>query len=101
MNQDEMKKAVAIAAWEHLKPALDSDSVLGIGTGSTANFFIDALVDVKQLFDGAVASSEASAERLKSHGIPVYELNEVKSIEFYIKTLQVWMDVRKVLALLL
>jgi ribose 5-phosphate isomerase len=54
---------------------LYNDMILGIGTGSTANQFIDALAKVKDRFDGAVASSNASAERLRAHGIPVYELN--------------------------
>ncbi|MCL6415679.1 ribose-5-phosphate isomerase RpiA [Aestuariirhabdus sp. Z084] len=84
MNQDELKQAVANAALEAIRPKLERESIIGIGTGSTANCFIDALADVKQLFDGAVASSEASAERLKSHGIPVYDLNSVNSIQFYI-----------------
>jgi ribose 5-phosphate isomerase A len=55
-----------------------------VGTGSTANCFIDALAEIKHLFDGAVASSEASAERLRSHGIHVYDLNGVPSLDFYI-----------------
>ncbi|WP_426415122.1 ribose-5-phosphate isomerase RpiA [Aestuariirhabdus sp. LZHN29] len=84
MNQDELKQAVANAALEAIRPKLERESIIGIGTGSTANCFIDALANVKQLFDGAVASSEASAERLKSHGIPVYDLNAVNSIQFYI-----------------
>ncbi|RRJ82987.1 ribose-5-phosphate isomerase RpiA [Aestuariirhabdus litorea] len=84
MNQDELKQAVALAALETIRPKLERESIIGIGTGSTANCFIDALAQVKQLFDGAVASSEASAERLKSHGIPVYDLNSVNEIQFYI-----------------
>ncbi len=84
MNQDELKKAVGQAAVDYIKPHLDEDSIIGVGTGSTANCFIDALAAVKHLFDGAVASSEASAERLKSHGIPVYDLNSVDGMDFYI-----------------
>ncbi|MBU2708226.1 ribose-5-phosphate isomerase RpiA [Zooshikella marina] len=84
VNQDQLKQAVALAALEHIKPHIEQDSIIGIGTGSTANFFIDALATIKNQFDGAVASSEASAERLKSHGIPVYDLNTVNSLEFYI-----------------
>lgn len=80
MTQDEMKKAVALAAIEHVKDA----SIIGVGTGSTANFFIDALADIKHTFDGTVASSLASAERLKSHGIPVYDLNAVDSVPVYV-----------------
>ena len=83
MNQDELKQAVGQAAVDYIKPHLDEDSIVGVGTGSTANCFIDALAAVKHLFDGAVASSEASAERLKSHGIPVYDLNSVDGMDFY------------------
>ncbi|MBW7471255.1 ribose-5-phosphate isomerase RpiA [Marinobacter sp. F4218] len=84
MTQDELKKAVAKAAVDYIAPRLDSDSIIGVGTGSTANFFIDMLADLKNEFDGAVASSEATAERLKSHGIPVYDLNSAGSLEFYV-----------------
>jgi len=84
MNQDQLKSDVAQAAIDYIKPKLDSDSIIGVGTGSTANFFIDHLSVIKHLFDGAVASSEATAERLKSHGIPVYDLSTVDSMEFYV-----------------
>ena len=84
MNQDELKKAVAKAAIDYIAPRLDSDSIIGVGTGSTANFFTDMLADLKTDFDGAVASSEATAERLKSHGIPVYDLNSAGELEFYV-----------------
>ena len=84
MTQDELKKAVAKAAIDYIAPRLDSDSVIGVGTGSTANFFIDMLAELRNEFDGAVASSEATAERLKSHGIPVYDLNSVSGLEFYV-----------------
>lgn len=84
MNQDQLKSAVAKAALEYIQPKLDNDSIIGVGTGSTANFFIDHLAEIKHTFDGAVASSEASATRLKSHGIPVYELGTVDQMEFYI-----------------
>ena len=84
MTQDELKKAVAKAAVDYIAPRLESDSIIGVGTGSTANFFIDMLADLKQEFDGAVASSEATAERLKSHGIPVYDLNSAGELEFYV-----------------
>ena len=84
MNQDALKKAVAEAAVEHIKPHLSEKSVVGVGTGSTANFFIDALASIKNQFDGAVASSEATARRLKSHGIPVYDLNAVDELMFYV-----------------
>ena len=84
MTQDELKKAVAQAAIDYITPRLESDSIIGVGTGSTANFFIDMLAGLKNEFDGAVASSEATAERLKSHGIPVYDLNSAGELEFYV-----------------
>ncbi|MCK2150754.1 MULTISPECIES: ribose-5-phosphate isomerase RpiA [Marinobacter] len=84
MTQDELKKAVAKAAIDYIAPRLNSDSVVGVGTGSTANFFIDMLAELKAEFDGAVASSEATAERLKGHGIPVYDLNSAGTLEFYV-----------------
>jgi len=84
MSQDQLKQAVADAALEYIRPLLENDSVIGIGTGSTANLFIDALASIKGLVYATVASSEASAERLKSHGIPVYDLNTVNQVDFYI-----------------
>jgi len=84
MTQDQLKQAVAQAAVDHILPQLDSKSVIGVGTGSTANFFIDALARHKMAFDGAVASSEATAARLRGHGIPVYDLNAVDGLEFYV-----------------
>jgi ribose 5-phosphate isomerase A len=84
MDQDELKRAVAAAALEYVHPRLESDSVIGIGTGSTANMFIDALAAIKGQINATVASSESSAERLKSHGIPVYDLNSVDQVDFYI-----------------
>ncbi len=84
MNQQNPKEAAARAALDHVLPELTEDSVLGVGTGSTVNFLIDALAEVKEQFDGAVASSEATAERLKKHGIPVYDLNTVDPPRFYI-----------------
>ncbi len=80
MNQDEMKQAVAKAAIEYVVPG----TIIGVGTGSTANFFIDELAKVKGKIEGTVASSVASAERLKGHGIPVYDLNAVDGISVYI-----------------
>ena len=70
MTQDELKQAVARAAIEHIPPG-----IIGVGTGSTANYFIDELAKIKHKIDGAVASSEATAQRLKSHGIQVLDLN--------------------------
>lgn len=84
MAQDELKQAVARAAIDYIRPKLERGSVIGVGTGSTANFFIDALVELKGRFDGAVASSEATADRLKKWGIPVYNLNAVDSIVVYV-----------------
>lgn len=84
MDQDALKQQVAKAALDKIRGQLESDMVIGIGTGSTANYFIDYLAECKAQFDGAVASSEASAERLKSHGIPVYNLNAVNAIPFYV-----------------
>jgi ribose 5-phosphate isomerase A len=84
MSQDQLKKAVADAALEYIRPKLENDTVLGIGTGSTANLFIDNLAAIKGLINATVASSETSARRLKSHGIPVYELNTVDQVDFYI-----------------
>ncbi len=80
MTQDEMKKSVARAALEHVV----TGETIGIGTGSTANFFIDALATVKHKIDGAVASSEASAERLRGHGIQVLDLNSVDHMSIYV-----------------
>ncbi len=84
MTQDELKQAVAIAALDYIRPKLENDSVIGIGTGSTANCFIDCLASIKGKINATVASSEASAERLRNHGIPVYELNSVDQVDFYI-----------------
>lgn len=78
-KQDELKKEVAIAAIEYVK-----SGIIGVGTGSTANFFIDELAKVKHKIDGAVASSEATATRLRGHGIEVFDLNSVDSLEIYV-----------------
>ncbi len=80
MTQDEMKKAAAAAAIEYVEPGM----IVGIGTGSTANHFIDLLADIKGKIDGTVASSEASADRLRSHGIPVMSLNEAGQLSLYV-----------------
>ena len=84
MKQDEMKQAAADAALDRIRPQLEDETVLGIGTGSTVNHFINGLAGVKGRIYGTVASSEASAERLRSHGIPVYDLNSVNQVDFYI-----------------
>ena len=80
MTQDELKQAVAVAAIHYV---VDGD-IIGVGTGSTANFFIDELAKIKQRIKGAVASSEATAARLAAHGIAVFDLNEVTSIAVYV-----------------
>jgi len=84
MNQDEMKKAVARSAMEYIKPLLDRNSIVGVGTGSTTNFFIEELGAFRSHFSGTVASSEESARRLKALSIPVYDLNSVDEVTFYI-----------------
>ena len=84
MTQDELKQAVADAALAYIQPKLDNDSVLGIGTGSTANLFIDSLAGIKGQINATVASSEVSAQRLRNHGIPVYDLNTVNQVDFYV-----------------
>ncbi|WP_188152289.1 ribose-5-phosphate isomerase RpiA [Teredinibacter waterburyi] len=84
MNQDQLKQAVAQAAVDYILPRLERNTIVGVGTGSTANYFIDSLAEHKGLFDGAVASSEASAERLRQHGIPVYDLNAVDRLAVYV-----------------
>ena len=75
MTQDELKQAVAREAIKYVQ-----DSIVGVGTGSTANFFIDELGKIKGRIDGAVASSEKSAERLKANGIRVIDLTSVSEI---------------------
>lgn len=80
MTQDELKQAVARAAIEYVP----SGEIIGVGTGSTANFFIDELGKIKDRIKGTVASSEATAERLRAHGIQVLDLNDVESMSVYI-----------------
>jgi ribose 5-phosphate isomerase A len=80
MTQDELKQAVARAAIDYVPDG----EIIGVGTGSTANFFIDELGKIKGRIKGAVASSDATAARLKSHGIAVLDLNDVDSMSVYI-----------------
>ncbi len=80
MTQDEMKQAVAQEALNYVVEG----TIIGVGTGSTANFFIDALATIKDKIKGTVASSEATAQRLKSHGIEVLDLNDVQKMSVYI-----------------
>lgn len=84
MTQDELKQAVAKAAFDMIKDDIDDDMVIGVGTGSTANYFIDFLAEKKAQINATVASSEASADRLKKHGIPVLDLNSVDEVTVYI-----------------
>ena len=84
MDQNQLKQAVAKAAVDYTLGRIETDSIVGIGTGSTANYFIDQIAEYKHLFQGTVASSEGSADRLRSHGIPVYELNAVPEVTIYI-----------------
>ncbi len=79
-TQDEQKREVAQAAIQHIPIG----SIVGVGTGSTANYFIDELAKVKHKIDGAVASSDDTAQRLKSHHIQVLELNSVSEIPVYV-----------------
>lgn len=80
MTQDELKKASAEAALEYV----ESGMIVGVGTGSTANYFIDGLARIKGKLEGTVASSEASADRLRGHGIPVLDLNSAGDLQLYV-----------------
>jgi ribose 5-phosphate isomerase A len=78
-TQDELKQQVAAAAVQYVK-----EGIIGVGTGSTANMFIEELAKVKHKIEGAVASSEATAQRLRGHGIQVFDLNSVDSLDIYV-----------------
>lgn len=80
MSQDALKQAAARAAI----PYVEDGSIVGVGTGSTVNFFIDELAKIRDRIEGAVSSSEASAARLKAHGIPVLDLNSTGEIPVYV-----------------
>lgn len=80
MTQDQMKQAAGEKALDFIKP----DTIVGVGTGSTVNYFIDALATMKDSIKGAVSSSEQSTERLKAHGIEVFDLNHVDSLDVYV-----------------
>lgn len=80
MTQDEMKKAAAIKALEFI----ENDTIVGVGTGSTVNYFIDALATIKHNITGAVSSSEESTKRLKAHGIEVFDLNSIDVLDVYV-----------------
>jgi ribose 5-phosphate isomerase A len=79
MTQDELKKQVAEAALKYAQ-----EGIIGVGSGSTVNFFIDCLKTIKHKIEGAVAASDKSAERLKSHGIKVFDLNSVNELAVYV-----------------
>jgi ribose 5-phosphate isomerase A len=78
-SQDELKQQVAQAAVQYVK-----SGIIGVGTGSTANYFIDELAKIKNKIDGAVASSEATAQRLRKHGIEVFDLNAIDGMDIYV-----------------
>lgn len=84
MTQDELKQAVAKAAFDYVESKLEKDTIIGIGTGSTANLFIAELGKIQHKISGTVASSEESARRLREFNIPVYDLNSVGGVAIYI-----------------
>lgn len=84
MTQDELKRAVAQAAADYVAQQVPAGSIIGVGTGSTANLFIDALARIKQHIGATVASSETTRKRLEGHGIEVLDLNEVTSLPVYV-----------------
>jgi ribose 5-phosphate isomerase A len=84
VDQNQLKQAVAQAAVDYTLERIEADSIVGIGTGSTANCFIDLIAEHKHKFLATVASSEGSAERLRNHGIQVFELNAVSEVTIYI-----------------
>ena len=84
MDHNQLKQAVAQSAVDYVMEKIDNDSIVGIGTGSTANYFIDLIAEHKHRFAGTVASSEGSAKRLSDKGIPVYELNAVSDVSVYV-----------------
>ena len=78
------KLNASIEAIEYIKPKIHMDSIIGVGTGSTVNYFIEELAKIKHIFKGAVSSSEASTQLLKKFGIEVFELNDVNEILVYV-----------------
>ena len=78
------KLNASIEAVDYLKPKIDTNSIIGVGTGSTVNYFIDELAKIKHIFKGAVSSSEASTQLLEKCGIEVFELNDVNEILVYV-----------------
>ena len=84
MTQDQLKQAVAKAAADYVAANVPAGGIVGVGTGSTANFFIDALAQIKDRIGATVASSEATKQRLEGHGIKVLDLNAVSSMPVYV-----------------
>lgn len=84
LDQDELKRRVARAALDHVSESISPNSIIGVGTGSTVNFFIDLLVEIKDSFQATVSSSIASTSRLKDHGITVLETHKVDSADVYV-----------------
>jgi ribose 5-phosphate isomerase A len=84
MDQNELKQQVARAALSYIEPLLDDDSIIGVGTGSTTNYFIEELGNIRGKIYGTVSSSDASTARLKELGIPVFDLNSVDEVSFYV-----------------
>ncbi|MFW8566907.1 ribose-5-phosphate isomerase RpiA [Orrella sp. 11846] len=84
MNQQQLKQAAAQAALDYIQPCLTSDAIIGVGTGSTADCFIDLLCQEAHRFAGAVASSERTAQRLQAGGVRVLDLNDVDYMPVYV-----------------
>ena len=84
MTQDELKQAVARAARDYVAEHTPAGAIIGVGTGSTANFFIDELAAIKDRLGATVASSEATKKRLEGHGIRVLDLNDVSEMPIYV-----------------
>ncbi len=84
LSQDDLKKAVAQSAIDYVIPRLSPSDILGIGTGSTANCFIDLLSEHKDAFKATIASSSVSEDRLRANGIEVLDLNDVDSVKIYV-----------------
>lgn len=84
MAGDELKRAAAHAAIEYVEALLEDDTIVGVGSGSTANFFIEELAKIQHKLGGTVASSDESARRLKEFNIPVFDLNSVGTVAIYV-----------------
>ena len=84
MTQEQLKMEVAIEAFNYVESVIERDTIIGVGTGSTANFFIKELEKISGKIEGTVASSEETARRLKSIGIPVFDLNTVGGVGVYV-----------------